>query len=189
MKFRGFVVTVLLWRETIFLLPPPNCKREKRPLPQLTLPSVLTHLQAGFTFKGCEPVFTVEQRGGVARSSPDKVRVNKQGGDAARGGRNPDGGNWGSGILAVNEIWARGNCTECVESRESHGVKKEAQGIHRTCLRLGLLKETHATCPFYLEPPPDVYWTKGRQLGSVTQREKALPASFVIGDRVGGTQW
>lgn len=68
---------------------PPNCKREKRPLLQLTLPYGLTHLQAGFAFKGCEPVFTGEQRGGVGRSSPDKVRVNKQGGDAERGGQEP----------------------------------------------------------------------------------------------------
>ena len=100
-------------------------------------------------------------------------------------GRNPEGGNWGSGILASNEIWARGNCTGCAECRESHGVKKEAQGIHLNCLRFGLLKETHATWPLYLEPPPDMYWTKGRQLGSVTQREKELPASFVVGGRVG----
>lgn len=53
-------------KEIIFLLPAPNCKG-KHPLLQLTLPSGLTHLQAGFTFKGCEPVFTVEQRGGVGQ--------------------------------------------------------------------------------------------------------------------------
>lgn len=69
-QFRFFVVGVSFTFGGRQYFYPHNCKRENIPLLQLTFPRGLTHLQAGFAFRDCEPIFPVE-----GQSGPDKVRA------------------------------------------------------------------------------------------------------------------